>query len=392
MLRFGKIIALLLFLSLGRLTAQVSSSGCYISGALIDPTSTAGCGNSGTNNYCNLASLYVPAFSPTACSTSTSSGGVSHAKGTVYTLSAGCTATIEAEFKNRNYLGVGATATGCSNSAMDGSGDQLYIFQSGGVVASQGATINVPNSTCAAYPTLGVYTFPTSSITTGCNNSDGYVQMIVTGGTFTVGGNSNRADEIITFTINMSGSCGPGCSSVLPIELLHFSGESRNNRIDLKWKVASEKNVDHYVMEKSTDGTNWFMLSTVPATNKDYGTNVSYALSDFYPVSGVNYYKLINVDNDGTIGPAKVMAVNHKNGSGDFWIEQNNEELIVHLKEAVYGTKFQLLNNSGAVVLETSETNGSAIVHLPKQQLQRGLYILRISSQDKLLHSKVIIY
>ena len=237
--------------------SQVSSTGCYISGALIDPGSTQGCGNSGTNNYCNLASLYVPAFSPTACSTSTSSGGVSHVKSTVYTLPAGCTATIDAEFKKRNYLGVGATATGCSNSGMDGSPDGFYITQSGGTTISESSTIAVNVGTCGAYPVLGTYTTAVATLSPGCNNADGTIQMILTGGTFTIGGTSNRADEIITFTVNMSGTCGPLCSAVLPIELLSFYGESNSRQINLSWKVAMEKNVDYYLIEKSLDGLSW---------------------------------------------------------------------------------------------------------------------------------------
>lgn len=371
--------------------SQVSSSGCYISGALIDPGSTAGCGNSGTNNYCNLASLYVPAFTPTACSTSTSSGGVTHVKSTVYTLPAGCTATIDAEFKKRNYLGVGATATGCSNSGMDGSPDGFYITQAGGTTISQSSTIVVNVGTCGAYPSLGTYTTAVATLSPGCNNADGAVQMVLTGGTFTIGGASNRADEIITFTINMSGTCGPACSAVLPIELISFYGEAANKKIDLAWKVAAEQNVNYYLVEKSKDVSTWEEVSKVPATNKTYATNLTYKMADNYPVYGLNYYRLTNVDNDNTRGMSSVIAVDYSDDSNTFWVEQTDEELIIHLKKG-QTSGFELLDNSGKVVLEINNNTSSNELHISKGSLSKGMFILNSRSADKLSRSKLIIY
>jgi hypothetical protein len=391
--RFTKIAILIAICICNFIVAQVSNSGCYISGALIDPASTAGCGNNGTNNYCNLASLYVPAFSPTACGTSTTSGGVNHTKLTVYVLPAGCTATVTAEFKKRNYLGVGATATGCSNSGMDaGAPDALYISQSGGVVTSQSSTIDINAGTCSAYPSAGSYTTAGSNLNQGCSNADGTVQMILTGGTVSIGGASNRADEIITFTVNMSGTCGPSCSAVLPIELMSFLGEVKNESVVLSWKVASEQNVDHYLIEKSSDGEHWQKINSTPASNSIYATNVSYRYSDHYPEKGVNYYRLTNIDTDTKAGAAKVIAVNYHWGSVPFWIEQTEQELVIHLREKTQLSALQLLDNSGKLVLDTAIDKASQDIHFQKLPLPKGMYILQMVLDDKLLHRKVIIY
>jgi hypothetical protein len=371
--------------------AQVSSTGCYISGALINPGSTAGCGNSGNNNYCNLASLYVPAFTPTACGTSTSSGGVSHVKSTVYTLPAGCTATIDAEFKKRNYLGVGATGTGCSNCGMDGSPDGLYITQSGGTTIAESSTIVVNVGTCGAYPSLGTYTTAVATISPGCNNADGTIQMILTGGTFTIGGASNRADEIITFTVNMSGTCGPACSGVLPIELISFYGEPANRKINLEWKIATEQHVNYYLVERSLDGLTWEYLSKTIATNKVYATNLTYKSTDNYPLKGINYYRLTNVDMDDERGVSAIIAVEYMDDSNMFWVEQTDEEVIIHQKNDE-NRGFELIDSSGKRIWETKENNNLTKIQIPKKDLGKGMFILKGHSGDKLSHSKVIIY
>lgn len=370
--------------------AQVSFSGCYISGALIDPGSTAGCGNSGTNNYCNLASLYVPAFTPTACGTFTSSSGVNHVKGTVYTLPAGCTATIEAEFKKRNYLGVGATATGCSNSGMDGSPDGLTITQSGGTIISQFSQIDVNVGTCGAYGALGSYTTAVATISPGCNNADGYVRMILTGGTFTVGGASNRADEIITFTINLSGTCGPSCSNVLPIELMSFYGVPDENKVNLQWKVASELNVAYYIIEKSFNGVDWMEISRIPSNSETFGVNQTYQTWDYYPQAGINYYRLNNSDKNGDRGDSRVIMVNFARETMPFWLEQNKDELILHAGALSQNETVELYDVSGRLINSFVFSNGEAV--LSKQNLAKGLYNLRSVYNQTIKFTKVIIY
>lgn len=368
--------------------AQVSFSGCYISGALIDPGSTAGCGN--TPNYCNLASLFVPAFTPVACGTSVSTGGVNHTKATVYSLPAGCTATIEAEFRKRNNMGIHSGANGCSNCAMDGSPDALYIVQSGGVVASQGSTLDVNVGTCGAYPVLGVYTSATSSIAAGCSNADGYVRMVLTGGTFTVGGASNRADEIITFTINLSGTCGPSCSNVLPIELMSFYGVPDENKVNLQWKVASELNVAYYIIEKSFNGVDWMEISRIPSNSETFGINQTYQTWDYYPQTGINYYRLNNLDKNGDRGDSRVIMVNFAREAMPFWLEQNKDELILHAGALSQNETVELYDVSGRLINSFVFSNGEAV--LSKQNLAKGLYNLRSVYSQTIKFTKVIIY
>nr|WP_287424193.1 hypothetical protein [Candidatus Brachybacter algidus] len=45
--------------------------------------------------------------------------------------------------------------------------------------------------------------------------------------------------------------------STLPVKLTAFTAILNNNKVDLKWTTASEVNVSHFVVEKSTDGINY---------------------------------------------------------------------------------------------------------------------------------------
>jgi hypothetical protein len=389
-----KVYILFLVLISRLVFSQVSFSGCYLSGALIQQGSAAGCGNG--VNYCNLASLYVPAFTPTACGTSVISGGVSTALSTNYSLPAGCTATITAQYKKRNYFGttIAPAGTGCSNSGMDGAPDALYITNTGGVVVAQSSTIDVNVGTCGAYAALGIYTTATSNLAAGCANADGTVQMILTGGAFTVGGNSNRSDEIITFTVTMNGTCGPSCSGVLPIVLKDFYAEPLEDEIQLKWFVATEKNVAYYLIEKSLDGISFSSLNTVHSLANTSGeNNLAYFSHDYSPSKGINYYRLIEVDRDGSFETHKTIAVNFKNEKqASIWINQTSETIKIGYEKLPFSKSAIIYDVSGRIIKHISLKNEApAENEVYVSDMVKGIYLITGSDpSDKFIQKMII--
>jgi len=88
-------------------------------------------------------------------------------------------------------------------------------------------------------------------------------------------------------------------NSPLPVELTSFTANcDEDGKVKLKWVTASEHNASHFIVEKSADVMNWDELTTVVAVGNSTNTNY-YAAEDKYS-RGTNYYRLIQVDNDGT--------------------------------------------------------------------------------------------
>lgn len=388
-----KVYTIFLFLIVSVFFGQVSFSGCNISGAMINQNALAGCGNGA--NYCNLASLYVPAFSPTACGASVLGGGTTDNYSTNYSLPAGCTATITAQFMKRNYFGapVNPSGTGCSNCGMD-SGDDVFITNTGGLVIAQGSTMVVNVGTCGAYAALGTYTTGVSSLIGGCANSDGTVQMILTGGSFNIGGQSNRSDELITFTVNLSGTCGPGCSGVLPVNLKDFYAEPLENEVLLKWFVATEKNVAYYLLEKSTDGIYYSPLNTVYSIATNGGeNNQAYFNYDHAPVIGINYYRLKHVEKDGSVETHKTIAVNFKNKTGSvIWVNQTVDVIKIGYEKKPLSKTVKIFDITGRVVKEINiQPEAPAIIEISKAEFVKGIYLISGSDQQDAFSQKLII-
>ena len=98
-------------------------------------------------------------------------------------------------------------------------------------------------------------------------------------------------------------------NSPLPVELTSFTADCQEDgKVQLKWVTASENNASHFIVEKSSDASNWEGLTTVAAAGNSTVTKY-YNVEDEYS-RGTNYYRLIQVDNDGVYKIYDALATN----------------------------------------------------------------------------------
>jgi hypothetical protein len=108
-----------------------------------------------------------------------------------------------------------------------------------------------------------------------------------------------------------TGATGNGpFPSPLPIELISFTGYHDAARYEniLLWSTASERNNDKFVVEKSADGVNFLQIGEV----RGHGTTSAvhnYIFSDKDPYNGYNYYRLRQVDFDGTFELTNIILI-----------------------------------------------------------------------------------
>jgi len=344
-------------------SVSLVKSQCTISGGMSVFTA---CNNGqGCSAGCDLTAYnqYGPQCNGTAntgnCFGATSSNG-HQAVYTSYQIPAGCTATVTADFMPR---------TGCSASGVDAN-DSLVLGGSGGTALD-------PN------PTMGA----------GSSNAAVSLSYRQTGGTVYIRGKANRSEEIITFTLALSNTGACVCTSVLPIELVSFWGEPTEKSIELKWIVNMELNLDYYKLQKSIDGINFTDLGKIMPYYESAGKQKQYSFSDPIPVNGANYYRLANVDMDGTMGAYKTIVTEYNYRTRLFYTDQDDSFLNIHISDNLANCTFQLLDITGRIVKEITPDNiHENLIQLEKSGLARGAYILRIPSGIKFLDSKIIIY
>ena len=90
----------------------------------------------------------------------------------------------------------------------------------------------------------------------------------------------------------------PQVNSITPVTLLNFKAVLNNNAVQLLWSTSQEINTNEFEIYKSTDGINFSSIGTVPANGNSNSIH-TYSLQDAHPVSGVNYYRVKTIDNNG---------------------------------------------------------------------------------------------
>lgn len=119
----------------------------------------------------------------------------------------------------------------------------------------------------------------------------------------TVGGCGNDfAMDDINFSL-----CPAGGSA--PVTLIAFSARHKDNGVSIDWTTSQELNNSYFQVERSSDGSSkWSVIATViGAGNSQVVRN--YNSYDATPLSGVNYYRLKQVDNDGKFTYSNTVAV-----------------------------------------------------------------------------------
>jgi len=109
-------------------------------------------------------------------------------------------------------------------------------------------------------------------------------------------GNSGANSKIFIDNVQTSGSIS--AVAVLPITLLDFYGETKDQKVILHWMTATETNNSHFEIQRSGDLQD---IETIGFVNGQGNSNriTQYVLEDNSPLSNKPYYRLAQVDYDG---------------------------------------------------------------------------------------------
>ena len=128
-------------------------------------------------------------------------------------------------------------------------------------------------------------------------------QIRITIGDGTVGGCGNDfAVDDIQFSLCPAGG-------VAPVTLTSFTAHNKGNGVSLDWSTSQELNNNYFQIERSANGsTGWSIIATVMGAGNSQVVN-NYNALDVSPLSGINYYRLKQVDNDGKAVYSKTVTV-----------------------------------------------------------------------------------
>ena len=172
-------------------------------------------------------------------------------------------------------------------------------------------------------------------------------------------------------------------SGSLPLNLLSFKAGYDAGAVKAAWITTNEVNTLNFVVERSSNGTNFITVGSVVARNTA-GSN-SYTFSDVNPLQGISYYRLKMVDKDGLYKYSKVAVVNSKQ-MGTLSIYPNpvvNELTIAH-SAAKAGATLQILTIDGRKITTVTVGSGTVQTSIDVSKLAAGNYMLLFQNNGEI--------
>lgn len=185
----------------------------------------------------------------------------------------------------------------------------------------------------------------------------------------------------------------------LPVELISFSGESINNQIQLSWMTAMELNNDFFEVLHSGDGRTFNPIGTVKG-NGNSDQPISYDFLHSTPMLGNNYYRLRQVDFDGTEEFHSIISVynDHVRKGMEAKVYPNPSILDAMRMQILTGDDhtpitMQVLNLEGQVlVVEELAANIMMDEKFCKDiNLEPGIYITVIRQGDYVVTRRIVV-
>lgn len=94
----------------------------------------------------------------------------------------------------------------------------------------------------------------------------------------------------------------------LPVELVSFTAEARDNSALLRWTTATESNCARFDVQRSTDAVYWHTLEDAACSAQSHSAK-QYSFSDLAPAPGLNYYRLRQIDFSGTFAFSPIASL-----------------------------------------------------------------------------------
>ncbi|MBO7133722.1 MAG: choice-of-anchor J domain-containing protein [Bacteroidales bacterium] len=227
-----------------------------------------------------------------------------------------------------------------------------------------------------------------------------------------IGGHLEMSDENRTITISgvnatrgttRSGSMITSLGSksktiVLPIELTSFTATCDGRSTLVEWSTATERNNDYFVIERSDDAIEFTEVGRVAGAGNSI-EQLDYTYNDYGIHGGDNYYRLVQVDYDGTRTVSEIVVANcvesATDGDPDVLAYPNpfNGELTLVLDNfSNRAATIEVYDMLGKLIYteKASAPQNSYETILNLSNLPSGAYTVRVSTNDFVINRNVV--
>lgn len=194
--------------------------------------------------------------------------------------------------------------------------------------------------------------------------------------------------------------------TVVPVELSLFDAKARGTNVDVFWSTASEKNTDHFTVERAPIGItgiasrNAFTTVTTVSAAGNSTKHIDYRHTDENVAAGSYLYRLTAVDMDGSSTQSDEVQVTIVDGTNALWMSDvspnpvSNDASISFVIPTSGNVELKLFSVSGTEVLTIVNGDMSAgrhDVNMSAANLPAGSYRLVLRAGDNMATKTVTV-
>jgi len=174
----------------------------------------------------------------------------------------------------------------------------------------------------------------------------------------------------------------------LPVDLVFFDANVIEETVHLSWVTASEINNDYFTLEKSIDAKNWEVVTYSQGAGNS-NQMINYLEVDYNPHKGISYYRLRQVDYDGTSTTSDMVSVFNPGTALDdeLSIYPNpslGNSVFLRIPELAVGDRgyIEVFDISGKARLRKDIEELNSIEELSHNGLPAGMYLVSLRSNS----------
>ncbi|MFK8164814.1 MAG: FG-GAP-like repeat-containing protein [Lewinella sp.] len=156
----------------------------------------------------------------------------------------------------------------------------------------------------------------------------------------------------------------------LPLEWQSFTAVPVGKEVQLDWSTSQERGTSHFIIERSTDLTNWNGIGRTTASGES--AIQQYLFIDETPLPGTSYYRLQQVDVDGAFTYSSIETVNF--GATLFSVFPNPAGNWVNVRNKNNAALYAIESIDGRVIRHPAPTTNA---RLSLAGLAPGVYLIR---------------
>lgn len=168
----------------------------------------------------------------------------------------------------------------------------------------------------------------------------------------------------------------------LPVELNYFTAhKTENKEVQIHWETLSEINNESFTIERSKNSAKWEDIAVIPGAGNSID-KLFYKFTDETPLELTSYYRLKQLDYDGSITYSNIVKVTFDSNSEIIlWPNPVSDQLTIEIN-SLDNERFRIINSLGQDVSHSIEsTNEKNKIILNVSPLKEGLYFLQSNSK-----------